>query len=305
MSVTDWADDVTLVVADNEHDEIGAIVSLVSAALADSPPTEPSEVLVLLRTDSNGSASRELARRLKAAGIETYLPRAELGTSTGLQILLEYMKLAQSPADDLALRSLLELEDNRVGKTRIRAIVQLAWDREIPLSEALSHLEANPDDYGSTGLPAVLLAVRQIRSRAAAFAQQPGEDFATWIERLVDALGVRGEALDAVAEAARYVEDTLDAMGVDASSPVSFIQEITAALAEIKDSRPPRVDGKVTITTMHGSKGLSADVVFVLIALAGVYWIIRVMTSQFQALGAPGSSPPIKPAASSFAASKR
>lgn len=177
------------------------------------------------------------------------------------------MKLAQSldgAVDDLALRSLLELEDNGIGKTRVRAIVQTAWDRETRFSEALAYLEANPDAYASNGLAVVLAAVEGIRTRAAELAQAPDEEFAAWITRMVEALGLRGEALGAVTEAAPYVEDALAEMGATGSSGISFVQELTAALAEIADSRPPRVEGKVTVTTMHGSKGLSADIVFAL-----------------------------------------
>lgn len=267
VSVTDWDADVTLIVASNEAEEVAALVSLISSAVDGSPPTDPSEILILLRSDSNGSVSRDIVAGLSREGIESYLPRAALGTSNDLQILVEYMKLAQLPngtIDDLALRSLLELEDNGIGKTRVRAIVRTAWDREMRFSDALAYLESNPDEYGSNGLDAVLAAVDGIRARAAEFAQVPDEELAAWFERIVDVLGLRGDALGVVTEAASYIEDTLDETRAAGSSGISFIQELTAALVQIADSRPPRVDGKVTVTTMHGSKGLSADIVFVL-----------------------------------------
>ena len=263
-SVTDWEADVTLIVASDEAEEVAALVSLVSAAVNGSPPTKPSAILILLRSDRGGSVSRKIANGLSGAGIATYVPREALGRSQDLQILTEYMNLAQLPRDDLALRSLLELEDNGIGKKRIRALVQVAWDREIGFGNALRYLKTNPGEYGSTGLDAVLAAAENIQTQAAEFGQSLNEDLPSWVERIVGVLELRGDALAVVTEAASYVGDSLDELGPAAWSEISIVQEIKAALAEIQDSRPPRVDDKVTITTMHGSKGLSADMVFVL-----------------------------------------
>ena len=43
-----------------------------------------------------------------------------------------------------------------------------------------------------------------------------------------------------------------------------FVSAVVGAMTLVGDTRPPRVVGSVTLTTMHGAKGLSSDVVIVL-----------------------------------------
>lgn len=266
-SVTAWDADVELVVTPTEAAEEQAIAGVIARMISEG--TEPSEILVLLPSDKNGAMSKDLVNALKGVSVEAYLPRAALGATKDVQILTEYLRLAQAGGsleeDDLAIRSLLELDDNGIGATRIRAVVQAAWEREERFTEALAYLAENPSEYTSRGLTGLLDAVSAIRSRAAALEQREGERFSEWIERAVETLGLHGDALAVVQEAASYVEESVAVSAGDhMSQGLSYVQELVAALVEIKDSRPPRVDGSITITTMHGSKGLSADVVFVL-----------------------------------------
>ena len=267
ISITEWDATVQLIVSRTEVEETRAIARLVKRAVLSG--VEPSQILVLLRSDKNGQVSGPIVRELKQVDIEAYLPRADLGLTDDHQILLEYLNLTKAvqadDIDDLAVRSLLKLENNGIGDTRIGAVVDTAWAREQTFAEALSFLEKNPSEYSSTGLSTVLDAADTIYQRVAGLRQLPKELIGDWIARVVETLDLDDDVYHTASEVLRFIEESIGDRidGADASE-LNFVQEFTATLAEIKDSRPPSVKGKVTLTTMHGSKGLSADMVFVL-----------------------------------------
>jgi superfamily I DNA/RNA helicase len=43
-----------------------------------------------------------------------------------------------------------------------------------------------------------------------------------------------------------------------------YVGAVIGAMTALGDTKPAKIDGQVTITTMHGAKGLSAEVVIVL-----------------------------------------
>lgn len=267
VSITKWDATVQLVVSRNEWVEHRAITQQISECIQSG--IKPSEILILLRSDKNGAASNDLVQELEKAGVEVYRPRSALGTTDVQQILIEYLHLAKAiendGMDDLAIRSLLKLEDNGIGDTRIQAIVKVAWDQELTFSETLSFLKRNPNEYSSTGLSTVLDSVDLIVERATSLCQRQGELLTEWVNRLIDSLDLGEIVLQTAQEIIKHMEESIgETIDRVSNQDLNFVQEFLATLAQIEDARPPSVDGKVTITTMHGGKGLSADVVFVL-----------------------------------------
>lgn len=267
-SVTTWDARTRLISARNEPEEAQQVVALVQAAIADDVPA--SEILILLPSDKNGGMSGEIVDALESAGIDVYLPRATSAVSAESQRFLEYLRLAQSlshgTVDDLSLRALLELEpDNNVGRGRLLAVVRAAVSLERRFSETLDFLREDPTEYRSNGLSLILDARDQIIETAQILEQREGETLLDWTERVLDELGPGDEVRTLVGEAAEMADEVLQDLGdIRQGETLDFVAELGAAMAEIEDSRPPKIDGKVTITTMHGAKGLSADVVSVL-----------------------------------------
>jgi len=268
-SITDWHAETELVVAQNEAEEARQVVALARDAIAADVP--PSEILVLLPSDKNGGMSEGIVTALNAAGIDVYLPRSITATSDESQLFLEYLRLAQGLVrggiDDLALRALLELEPgNDVGRTRLLAVVRTAISTGVRFSEALEYLDQNPTEFQSNGLARVLESKERILARAHTLTQRDSESFADWVERVLDELAPGNDVRSMVTEAAELANEVLQDLGdiPNAAQSLDFVSELGAAMAELEDSKPPKVEGKVTITTMHGAKGLSADVVLVL-----------------------------------------
>jgi superfamily I DNA/RNA helicase len=90
---------------------------------------------------------------------------------------------------------------------------------------------------------------------------------------LFESLQIGEDARFLVSAAASRVLDELrdlnpdsgvDSGAGDDAQPDDFVQALTTALSNVSDTLPARVPGKVTLTTMHGAKGLSAECVVVL-----------------------------------------
>lgn len=265
-SVVSWDSQVHLLRSLNDEEEAGEIARIISEEVDGGRP--PEEILVLLRFDRNNAVSGQIAEALAAREVLAYRPRVGPGASQNIQRLLEYLKLSEAlkteEIDDLALRSLLELENNNVGTTRIRAIVNLAWNRSIRFSEAIDWLRDNPGDYSSTSLNDVLGCVDAILDATGQLIRTDGETFQEWLNRVSVALALGEEEHQLVGAAAAELEAvTADVPEMDVAAEIDFVQELAAALSNVEEA-PPTLPGHVTITTMHGAKGLSADIVFAL-----------------------------------------
>ena len=267
-SVTAWDASVHLVRFQDQDDEAAGVARIIAAATAGGTP--PEEVLVLLRSDKNGGVSRALVEALAAThGIGCYLPRSSQADDPSLQVLLEYLVLAEAlreenRVDDLALRSLLELEANGIGSTRIRNVVDYCLANQVRFDAALEMFEAQPQLFAGSGLQGLIAARKHILDMATQFAEQPGEDFDGWLTRVCGLVGVIGDALDIVLAVGKQIAAELEANADPALAALAFAQQLAQSMNKLGDTLPPKVLGRVTVTTMHGAKGLSADFVIVL-----------------------------------------
>ena len=204
---------------------------------------------------------------LVARGHLAFRPGAEGEPSIDVQRLLEYLVLSASlgkdgHVDDLAVRCLLQLEDNQVGEKRIRAIVEYCFKAHKRFVTAIRYLGEHPDEYTSTNVAAIVAEIDRIIAIAVALAQQPDETLEAWVDRICVALGIDGDDRVEVDEvAARIAIQVVEAADVGASS--NFTQEFISSMSRLGEALTNR-PGCVTVTTMHGAKGLDAEVVIVL-----------------------------------------
>lgn len=98
----------------------------------------------------------------------------------------------------------------------------------------------------------------------------PEEVFARLVEVSRTVAGAEGLELLEIEPAKAQEEEvaTEPAKGqVDAGAVVTvgdYVSALVEAMGSLSDVMPARMPGKVTFTTMHGAKGLTADVVYVL-----------------------------------------
>lgn len=229
---------------------------------------KPESILVLLKADRHFANSNLIDQALAARGIVAYNPKkdSQSETSAEVQRFIEYLRLSTSlddngePADDLAVRSILELEPG-IGSTRIQGIVDWAFENGTRFIAATDYLVSNPSEYEKTGIAKVGERIEQILETALRVASLPNESYEEWLDGLRNLLGAQvgtDEQLDALIggfDEAYAGEDVTDEVR---------IQRFMNSIARPADESVTAIEGQVTITTMHGAKGLGADVVYVL-----------------------------------------
>jgi superfamily I DNA/RNA helicase len=266
-SVTDWGASVHLMRFDNQSEEAAEMGRLIELEV--SRGTRPEEILILLKSDRDGKMSRLLDEQLVGRGLGVYQPRQGAGTDDELQELFEFLVLAgclatEDRIDDLALRALLELRPNGIGNDRLWHVVSYCLETGSRFCGALETFRANPSQYPGRGLGSLLAEVDTILLLAHALQPNDDEGFTDWVERAFGVLGVsndKRQQLDAILEP--LVAEFENTVGLT-NSERDFLSALAGAMTSVGDTRPAHVEGQVTITTMHGAKGLSAEVVVVL-----------------------------------------
>jgi superfamily I DNA/RNA helicase len=176
----------------------------------------------------------------------------------------------------MALRTLIQLEDNGIGWTRLWRVVRYAIDNGLRFHEAV---EACADGSVGPNLQPVAAAAEVIIETARELAPTEDESFDEWLVRVAETLTVSDDKFAYVLELSRQVAGEVAELeialeeGAEASDelspeeqlePESYLPELLAVLANPAEVRPPFEEGSVTFTTMHGAKGLTAEIVFVL-----------------------------------------
>lgn len=255
----------------NQAAEAAGIARIIRTLVDQGTP--PEEVLILAKSDPSGRLSGPVVEALTGVGLETYLPRGAALSGDSIERLLEYLALSseldtQDRVDDLALRALLELEDNDIGAARIAAVRNLALARTVRFTAAVEYIRANPTEFTANRLGTVVETADQIVSTARGLAQREGEGFAEWIARISGDLDLPDEARVLVAEIVAQIEaerlDEQPAPADPAEAVRDFVADLAGGMTRLGETLPAREPGKITLTTMHGAKGLSADVVVVL-----------------------------------------
>ena len=279
ISITEWAAAVRLVQFQNQEAEALGVARMVDAEI--SRGTAPEQVLILIKADSHGRISEAITNQLKALDRKAYRPRAQSLQNDEIQILIEYLVLAQglreNRIDEMSLRALFSLESNRIGGDRLWRIAKLALDRGLLFSEALAYAAANPDEFPKGHFAALINEQERILEQARYIERQEDEQFDAWLTRVCDKLGIGQDAFDLVVAATHQVSSELAdelkevevASGGTADAPQEedapdFLHELRVSLTQLSETLPAQMPDHVTITTMHGAKGLSADLVFVL-----------------------------------------
>jgi ATP-dependent DNA helicase UvrD/PcrA len=278
ISFTEWDGRVEFVRFANQEAEAAALAKAVETCIGAG--VAPERILILAKADAGGKVSTEIAEKLTQLGQTMYLPRGMRGPDPDeLQYLVAYLVLSaritiDGRIDDLALRALLKLEDNDVGFTRILRVVRYAMAQSLRFSAAVDACRLGIVE--GSGMQKVADAADDILTKARGLQPMDEEDFDSWLVRVADELSVRDEVFRFVLEISRGVSGEVAELEMESGDPLEdqarsanlvptdFIPALLSVLSGLSDAQPPVMTGSVTFTTMHGAKGLTADVVFVL-----------------------------------------
>ncbi len=229
-----------------------------------------SECAVLYRSNVQARALEEglRARRLpfEMHGGQEFYERKEI------KDLIAYLKLALNPRDEISLRRIVNYPARGIGATTIERAAAWAASSRNSLWEALRRIGERADESGlKENLRAAVAGFVALIERVRA-ALHAGTPAAVVTRNLADDIRLHEDLRDAAASAAAAqrridnVEDFLKSLATHGEKHpgpealTQYLHLLTLRTADDDDSE--HAGDKVTLTTLHGAKGLEWPVVF-------------------------------------------
>jgi DNA helicase-2/ATP-dependent DNA helicase PcrA len=255
----------------------------------------PRDIAVLYR--SNGQ-SRLLEESLREQGVaHRVVGGAQFFERKEVKDALAYLKLALNPADEISLRRIVNYPPRGIGETALDRLVTNAYGRGWSLWQAVERVDALDDvpagaREGCRTLERIVMDARKDLFRA----QRPPSEVA---RAIVDRVAMRG-AIDASAPSPDVavkrwanVEGVLATIarreardgGAGPEGLAAFLQMLTMDIATETDDD----EDVVTLSTLHGSKGLEFDAVFLVGCEEGYLPHARTLDARASD-GLPGAS---------------
>ena len=280
---------ITLWAADTEHEE-AAYVAREIEALRDSKGIRAREISVMYRTNAQSRVFEEQFMRsgigYRLIGGVRFYERREI------RDVMAYLKTLSNPADEVAVRRILNVPKRGIGDRAEAAIETLALRERITFFEAL-RLAASAPGLASRSVAAIDYFVKLIDELSQLVAQGSGP--ADVLQAIIDKSGIgrelqistdaqdegRLENLSELVEVAREYEHDLSSQEViEGEEPLfptveGFLERVS--LVADSDALPDAHsdDGLVTLMTLHTAKGLEFPVVFLSGMEEGIFPHVR------------------------------
>jgi DNA helicase-2/ATP-dependent DNA helicase PcrA len=253
---------LTLTRCDDEIAEAEAVVHRMRTLEAAHPELSWGQMAVLYRTNAQSRAMEESLVRwgipyVVVGGLRFYDRRE-------IKDVLAYLRLLINPADSVSLLRVLNVPKRGIGKTTIERLSDAANQLGIPLWEVVSDPEAVRSLGGRSakGLLQFCELINGLQARASEAA--PSELVQLVIER-------SGYLAELIAAGTDEAEDRRRNLNELVNAALQYQEEneegslddflASAALASDADSKDTE-QNRVTLMTLHASKGLEFPVVF-------------------------------------------
>ena len=240
-----------------DHREEAAFVAREIARLARK--RELSDFAVLYRTNAQSRVLEEAFRRInlpaRIVGGVGFYERREI------KDVLAYARLAVNPADDVALRRVINVPGRGIGATSVGRLAEWAEQRGVSLYEAARHAAEIIGKRQATAAAGFVELIATLREAA----ENSGPEA---FLRLLLAESGYGEMLRREGDSEPRLENLEELLRAAAEweeehggTVAEFLDEIAlTARAEEPNGAP---DSAVTLMTLHNAKGLEFPVVFV------------------------------------------
>lgn len=243
-----------------ERDEADYIAREI-ASIIQSGQTRPSDIVVFYRVNAQSRVLEEaLARRrvpyYVVGGMRFYELRE-------VKDLLAYLRLIANPADAIGLERMVGTPPRGIGAKTVEIMKQIAAREEVPVFEAMGRLETESKVALRTAKQAGAL-YGWMRELAAA---APDATVRSMLDRVIEHSGYL-EYLSRLSDGAvrrqNVAEMLAGASAFDAERGPGGLQEFLERVALVSDSDQLGTQGgRVTLMTLHTSKGLEYPVVFI------------------------------------------
>jgi DNA helicase-2/ATP-dependent DNA helicase PcrA len=230
----------------------------------------PRDIAVLYRSNSQACAIEQSLREQgiahRTVGGQQFFERKEV------KDVLAYLRLAIEPRDEISLRRIINYPPRGIGDASIERLEQHAKGKAMPLWRAVEHAKSLGDlppvaRQGCNDLLAIVAAIRKTIVDDKRPVWEAASD-------LVSRIGLRSDleassgSPQAAARRWRNVEGLVATLKrreekapMDANELRQFLQALTLG------SRPEEgeeASDVVTLSTLHGAKGLEFDIVFLI-----------------------------------------
>jgi DNA helicase-2/ATP-dependent DNA helicase PcrA len=219
----------------------------------------PDEILILIRSDKNGSFSKPLDDEMATAGVPFNLnidTTSPLDSEAG-RVALSFIRLVLDENDSLAWRTLLMVRKNKVGAKAIAGIQEEARNTGSTFAEALGNI------VGKDGqLKTEYSALNAMLSQVKAVAGDP--DTVLSPEQMTEALAGIASILVAGGVADLDEANTYIAAMSERGEADSFKGLLSSLAMSGLTPEQELAKGAVNMLTMHKAKGLSARAVIIM-----------------------------------------
>jgi DNA helicase-2/ATP-dependent DNA helicase PcrA len=229
----------------------------------------PRDVAVLYR--SNGQ-SRLLEEALREQGIaHRVVGGTQFFERKEVKDVLAYMKLALCPTDEISLRRVINYPARGIGEATLEKLALHAAQRRWPLWQTVERVDALDDvtPAARDGCRALAQLVTDARRDLFGAKKPPSEVARTLVERVAlrAEIDAGSPSVDAAGKRWANVEGLLGTLArreAREANPTSGLSAFLQMLTMDLESDGEAADDVVTLSTLHGSKGLEFDVVFLL-----------------------------------------
>jgi superfamily I DNA/RNA helicase len=234
------------------------------------------DVAVLYRSNGQSKLVEEALREQgvlhRVVGGTQFFERKEV------KDVLAYMKLVVNQSDEISLRRIINTPARGIGETSLEKLALHAATRQWSLWQAVERVDALDDVPGPArdGCRALASLVAEARRDLFGAKRPPSDVARTIVDRVelkgeidgssptVGAAGKRWANVEGVLGTLARREAREAASGAPVADPLSGLSAFLHALTMDLESDTADAGDRVTLSTLHGSKGLEFDVVFLI-----------------------------------------
>lgn len=279
LKKTVWTDNdeghkvkVARAMSDNEE---GALIANAIFEYKMNEQRKNADFAILYRTNAQSRSIEEALRKLnihyRIYGGLSFYQRKEI------KDLLAYFRLATNPADEEALKRVINYPTRGIGKTTVDKLVVAASDRDASIWEVMTNPMLQPTDINKGTWEKLGNFITMIRSFNVSLKKQPAYALAehiaqssTLLKDLYSDKSTEGiSRYENVQELLNAIKEFDESPAVDENGELhnrmrtldEFIQDI-ALLTDADEKDKDNID-KVSLMTIHAAKGLEFPYVFV------------------------------------------
>ncbi len=251
---------ITVLNCGNENDEANRIANEIHALR--SQGIAPDQIAVFYRVNF---MQRALERAMRLTGVPYQIVGGvEFYQRREVRDLIAYLQIVGNPRDDVACQRVLNVPARGVGEKSVGLLAAWAAERGLPLTEAVRSPEARGAIRGraKAGLAAFAGLVERLAEMKSLSAVQVLDfviekvDYRAWLATGADA--------DSTNREENVEELRTHAASYDAENPEGGVRGFLQEVALVSDVDAwEEEDKKVTLMTLHSSKGLEFPIVFV------------------------------------------